>query len=225
MASFGSLWFGYAALALLLLASLGARVSALGLGLVGAALLAAMPALALGPDVIALMLLGLIAAANMLLLVRGWLDEGRPVFSPEEEAMRRAHLAQLSPDAARRLIDQGEWISARRGQLLIRDGEAAPGLFYIAEGDAAMVRDGKDAGLIAEGALIGEAMLLEGGASRAELTLARDARLWFIPATMLRTYLAANPDVAARLHEGFARALRGKLSSSNARLSERGPLS
>lgn len=225
MANLGSLWFGYAALAVLLLASLGARAVGMRLGLIGAAMLAAIPSFTAGPDLVALPLLVLIILANLVLLLRGWLGGARPLFTPEEETMRRAHLAQLSPEAARRLIDQGDWISAKRGQLLIRDGEVAPGLFYIAEGDAAMVRDGKDAGLVAEGALIGEAMLLEGGANRAELTLTRDARLWFIPAPMLRRYLAANPDVAARLHEGFARALRGKLANSNARLSDRGPLS
>jgi CRP-like cAMP-binding protein len=52
------------------------------------------------------------------------------------------------------------------------------------------------------------------------VTLSTNARLWFIPAAVLRDYLAANPDIAAALHEGFARALRGKLASANARIAE-----
>jgi CRP-like cAMP-binding protein len=55
--------------------------------------------------------------------------------------------------------------------------------------------------------------------------LASNARLWFVPAAALRAYLAANPGIAAELHEGFARALRGKLANANTRIADRAPAS
>jgi len=57
------------------------------------------------------------------------------------------------------------------------------------------------------------------------VTLTANARLWFVPAAALRTFLAANPELAAALHQGFARALRGKLASANTRIADLPPLS
>lgn len=83
-----------------------------------------------------------------------------------------------------------------------------------------MLRDGVEVGAVSDGALIGEATVLDGAQATGTVTLSTNARLWFIPAAVLRDYLAANPDIAAALHEGFARALRGKLASANARIAE-----
>jgi len=138
--------------------------------------------------------------------------------------LRQLHFGGLGPVEARRLIDQGHWISARRGEVLIRENEAVPSLFYLAEGEAAIQRDGADVGLLSDGALIGEATVLDGANATGTVTLATRARLWFVPAEALRSYLAANPGIAAALHEGFARALRGKLASANTRLADRTPL-
>ena len=108
--------------------------------------------------------------------------------------------------------------------MLIRENEAAPCLFYLAEGTAAVRRDGQDVGAVADGALIGEATVLDGAHATGTVVLTSASRLWFIPAAGLRAYLAAQPDVAAALHEGFARALRGKLASANARIADGPPL-
>src|SRR3546814_12477702 len=82
-----------------------------------------------------------------------------------------------------------------------------------------------DVGTLADGALIGEATVLDGANATGTVTLTANARLWFVPAAALRTYLAANPDLAAALHQGFARALRGKLASANTRIADMPPLS
>ncbi len=72
--------------------------------------------------------------------------------------------------------------------------------------------------------LIGEATVLDGTHATGTVLLASNARLWFVPAPALRAYLAANPEIAGTLHEGFARALRGKLASANTRLADRPPI-
>src|SRR3546814_18381254 len=74
-------------------------------------------------------------------------------------------------------------------------------------------------------ALVGEATVLDGSHATGTVILTSNARLWFVPAAALRAYLAANPDIAAVLHEGFARALRGKLASANTRIADMPPLS
>lgn len=224
MANFDPAWFGYGALIVLLAASLVARVDHVRLGLAIAALLA-LPVAILGWSGSGYTLLILaILLVNLGLIARLWLGKAKVSFSDEERELRERHFGRLSPQSARALIDQGNWISARRGEVLIRENEAAPCLFYLSDGTAAIRRDGADVGTLGPGELIGEATVLDGAHATGTVVLGSNARLWFIPAAGLRTWLEAHPDVAGTLHEGFARALRGKLASANTRIAEMAPI-
>lgn len=220
MVQFDPAWSGYGALLLLLAASFCTHALRIRLGLAAAALIA-LPAAFLGWESTgAGLLLVAILLVNLGLVVRAWARDANIRFSLEELQMRERHFGGLGAAAARALIDQGHWISARRGEVLIREDQATPSLFYLADGAAMVRREGVDVGTLEEGALIGEATVLDGGHATGTVTLATNARLWFVPAASLRAWLAANPDVAATLHEGFARALRGKLASANARIAD-----
>lgn len=224
MANFESAWFVYGALLLLLATSFVVRIDYVRIGLAAAALVAVPLVLFREPDVGYGMLVLAILVVNIGILARLWLRERKVNFSAEEDALRREHFSGLNPVAARGLIDQGHWISARRGEILIRENQAAPSLFYLAEGQAAIHRDGAEVGKLSDGALIGEATVLDGTHATGTVLLGSNARLWFVPAAALRAYLAANPAIASTLHEGFARALRGKLASANTRLADRPPI-
>ena len=224
MASFDSAWFLYGALLLLLATSFVVRIDYVRMGLAAAALVALPLALFRGPDVGSSLLVLAILVVNIGILARLWLRGAQMRFSAEEEELRRQHFAGLSPLLARDLIDQGHWISARRGEVLIRENQAAPSLFYLAEGQATILREGVEVGRLSDGALIGEATVLDGAHATGTVVLTGHSRLWFIPAAGLRAYLAAQPDVAAALHEGFARALRGKLANANARIADLPPI-
>lgn len=225
MADFDPYWFGYGALLLLLAASFFARLDHIRLAFAAAALLVLPVAVFNWKSPGLAILLLAIVLANVALSARLWLRDASIAFSAEEQELRRLHFDGLNPVAARGLIDQGHWISARRGDVLIRENQAAPSLFYLAEGEAVVQRDGSDVGMVKGGALIGEATVLDGAHATGTVTLADNARLWFVPAAALRAYLSANPDIAGALHEGFARALRGKLANANTRIADRPPLS
>lgn len=221
MANFDPALLGYGALLVLLVASLVARIDHVRLGLAVAALLA-LPVAIFGWQGLGYTLLILaILIVNLALIARLWLRNAQVKFTPEEEELRRAHFDGLPLATARALIDQGHWITARRGEVLIRENQAAPSLFYLSDGTATVQRDGNDVGAVADGALVGEATVIDGSNATGTVVLTSNARLWFVPAAALRAYLAANPDVAAALHEGFARALRGKLASANTRIADR----
>lgn len=221
MANFDPALLGYGALLVLLVASLVARIDHVRLGLAVAALLA-LPVAIFGWQGLGYTLLILaILIVNLALIARLWLRNAQVKFTPEEEELRRAHFDGLPLTTARALIDQGHWITARRGEVLIRENQAAPSLFYLSDGTATVQRDGNDVGAVADGALVGEATVIDGSNATGTVVLTSNARLWFVPAAALRAYLAANPDVAAALHEGFARALRGKLASANTRIADR----
>ncbi|MCW5647061.1 MAG: cyclic nucleotide-binding domain-containing protein [Sphingopyxis sp.] len=221
MTSFESAWFIYGALLLLLATSFVVRIDYVRIGLAAAALVAVPLVLIREPDLGYGTLVLAILVVNLGILARLWLRQQQVRFSAEEEALRREHFGGLNAIAARGLIDQGHWISAKRGEVLIRENQAAPSLFYLAEGQATIRRDGADVGRLSDGALIGEATVLDGTHATGTVVLAGNARLWFVPAAALRVYLAANPGIASTLHEGFARALRGKLASANTRIADR----
>ena len=225
MANFDPAWFGYGALVALLAASFVARVNHVRLGLAIAALLALPVAISGWRGPVFTLLILAILLVNLGLIARLWMQGAQVRFSREEQDLRDLHFGRLSPTTARALIDEGFWISARRGEVLIRENEAAPCLFYLAEGTAAIRRDGTDVGALADGALIGEATVLDGAHATGTVVLTANARLWFIPAAGLRAYLVTHPDVAGALHEGFARALRGKLASANGRIAGAASLS
>lgn len=225
MANFESAWFVYGVLLLLLATSFVVRIEYARIGLAAAALVALPLTLFRGGDVGYGLLVLAILVVNIGILARLWLRETKIRFSAEEEELRGQHFAGLGAAAARDLIDQGHWISARRGETLIRESQAAPSLFYLAEGRAVILRDGAEIGKLSDGALIGEATVLDGAHATGTVLLASNARLWFVPAAALRAYLAANPAIAGALHEGFARALRGKLASANTRIAERSSIS
>lgn len=218
MADFDPVWLGYAALLVLAGASLSAHLVTLRIGLALAAGLGLLAAILAGWGIVVPLLLAGVLIINLSHLASHALREARTGFTDEEQALREAHFGTMTARAARHLIDQGHWIKARRGEVLIRENQAAPSLFFLAEGGAVVRRSGEVVGTVHSGALIGEATALDGSDATGTVELNCDARLWFIPATVLRDYLAANPAIASSLHEGFARALRGKLASANTRL-------
>ncbi|MBL8651982.1 MAG: cyclic nucleotide-binding domain-containing protein [Sphingopyxis sp.] len=224
MANFDPAWFGYAALLLVLATSFALSLAHVRIGLAVAAFVALPLTYYHAQGAGYLLLVALILLANLGQAARGWVGDAQASFTPEEQLLRQLHFEGLSASNARRLIDQGHWISARRGEVLIREDQAAPSLFYLADGVATVRRDGADVGTVSGGALIGEATVLDGSHATGTVLLASNARLWFIPAAALRAYLGSNPDIAGALHEGFARALRGKLATANARIADLPPI-
>ena len=224
MASLDPAWLGYGALLAVLATSFAMRLVHVRIGLAIASVFALPIAISHWPGAGYSLLLIVILAVNLGQAVRGRIGESQIRFTPEEQELRRLHFEKLGAGDVRRLIDHGHWISARRGEVLIREDQAAPSLFSLADGSATIRREGVDVGTLAGGALIGEATVLDGSHATGTVLLASNARLWFMPAAALRAYLGANPDIAAALHEGFARALRGKLASANARIADLPPI-
>ncbi len=217
MANFEFAWFVYGALLLLLATSFVVRIDYVRIGLAAAALVAVPLVLFREPDVGYGMLVLAILVVNLGILRGCGCASDRFAFRRRRRRCGASISARSTQWQARGLIDQGHWISAKRGEILIRENQAAPSLFYLAEGQATIQRDGAEVGKLSDGALIGEATVLDGTHATGTVLLGSNARLWFVPAAALRRDLAANPAIASTLHEGFARALRGKLASANTR--------
>lgn len=136
-------------------------------------------------------------------------------FTPEEEAMLSGPLSGLGRVPARRLLDQGVWLTGRPGDVLIREGEPASQLVYLAEGSAEVRSHGHRVARVGQGQLIGEAAVLGHEPATATVTLTAPSRFWCAPGRTLNAYLEANRDALHALEHGFAVSLRQKLEAMN----------
>jgi len=136
-------------------------------------------------------------------------------FNAAEQQMLSGPLAGLGRAQARRLIDQGIWMDGRKGDVLIREGEEAAQLYYLATGAADVHVRGKPVGTINPGHLVGEATVLGEAAAIATVTLSQPSRFWCAQGRALNAYLAANPDARHVLEHGFNVSLREKLEAMN----------
>ena len=136
-------------------------------------------------------------------------------FERHEQPLRRGPFAGMDRAKARTLIDQGLWIDASAGDILMRDGEPVTHLHWIADGKAEMIVDGAPAGSCGPRALVGEATIFSGDPATGTVRMAEDSKLWSIEAEALRAYAEAHPDVRQILDHGFTRSLSEKLDALN----------
>ena len=136
-------------------------------------------------------------------------------FTSDERLMLEGPLAGLGRAQARRLIDQGIWIDAREGDVLVKEGAPAAQLYYLASGAGDVHSRGKLVGRVVPGQLIGEATVLGEAAAIATVTVTDPARIWCAQGRTLNAYLAANPDARHALEHSFTVSLREKLDAMN----------
>jgi len=136
-------------------------------------------------------------------------------FDDDEKTMLGGPLAGLGRAQARRLIDQGIWMEGRTGDVLIREGEPAAQLYFLASGAGDVHSRGHLVGRIVPGQLVGEATVLGESAAIATVTLTQPSRFWCAQGRALNAYLAANPDARHALEHGFTVSLREKLEAMN----------
>ena len=136
-------------------------------------------------------------------------------FTADEQQMLEGPLHGLGRAQARRLIDQGLWIDGREGDVLIREGEPAAQLYFLASGAGDVHSHGNLVGRVVPGQLVGEATVLGESAAIATITLTQPSRFWCAQGRNLNAYLAANPDARHALEHSFTVSLRQKLDAMN----------
>ena len=182
-------------------------------GLLIAGLLAIADALLRNLGIAPMLLAAIVILANGLALIR---IGGKGLLDADSESFYRRHLSQLSPAQASLLIAQGNFIEARAGDILTREGQPVESLHFLVEGVAAVLIDEAIVGRLGPGDLIGEAVLLGDARASATVRLAGDRnRLWFAPKERLAAFLAAQPAIAAELNAATVSALRDKLERAN----------
>lgn len=158
----------------------------------------------------------LVSATQLLRLLLG---DARATFGAEEQGLL-AVFDGLSRGHARHLIDQGLWLSGKPGDILTREGEAVPNLYFLAEGGATVSSGGSVVATCRPDNFIGEVTALGGTPATGTVVLDRASRLWCVPADKLRVYAETHDGVRAALERAFRRALTEKLVAANATIAE-----
>jgi hypothetical protein len=173
-------------------------------------------------DMVAALWMGLLLATCLILLGRNLWERRNIRFSDDEKKMIESLVAGLSQSGARHLIDQGLWLTGRKGDVLTREGEPVDHLYYLADGEARVMSQGRQVGTCRPGDLIGELTVLSGETASATVVLDGPARFWCAPAENLKPYVEAHEDIRRAIEHGFATALKAKLRASNRTIAEAG---
>jgi CRP-like cAMP-binding protein len=208
--------------ALLVVALLVSRIESLRILVALSALLGLARALVWTGDLVTVVWMGLLLAVCLFLLGRTMLERRGVSFTPEEKGMLDGLVVGLSQSRARHLIDQGMWLTGKKGDVLTREGEPVSHLYYLAEGRALVTIMGRQVNTCGPGDLIGELTVLSGEKATATVTLDGPARFWCAPADDLRPYVEANEDIRQAIEHAFATALKAKLRASNRAIVEAG---
>lgn len=163
----------------------------------------------------AVVLPALVALVGGVQAASGLLAGRAARFERHEHPLRRGPLKGMNRGKARNLIDQGLWIDASAGDVLVREGEPVTHLHWVADGEAELLVENESMGTCGPNALVGEAGVFGEDPATATVRLTRASKVWSIEAETLRAYAEAHPDVRQILDHGFTRSLAEKLDAVN----------
>lgn len=140
---------------------------------------------------------------------------------------RTDSLAPFAPDAAGRdtWLRHLEPVALDGGAVLFRQGEPADSLYFVEEGELAVVLEVPGAGRVpvrrfGPGQCIGEMALYSRHARAATIEALADARLWRLTAERLREIETEAPALAVAMHRHVAGLLAERVAYSNTELKQ-----
>jgi CRP-like cAMP-binding protein len=113
----------------------------------------------------------------------------------------------IDPQDWQALLDAGQEQDAEPGQVLVREGATGGSLFVVLRGTVVVTRGGRRIGELGEGALLGEAAMLDGRPRTASVIVDQPARLLVVPGSAIRSLIAERP----ALREALLQAARARL--------------
>ncbi|MFN3473469.1 MAG: Crp/Fnr family transcriptional regulator [Blastomonas sp.] len=211
-------WLGHLAFAILAVALIAPPMPWMRVGIVLSSLAGLGFAIAFARDLGLAFWFVVLLVTSASMLARYLMAERNSRFSSEEEALRASFMGEMTRAGARHLMDQGNWITGRSGEVLINEGEAISHLFYLHEGAAEISLHGQHVGAVGSGDLVGDATALSGAPATGTVRLITDSRFWCVSAPKLRQYLDLHPDARTVIERQINSALDRKLRAANAAL-------
>ena len=150
------------------------------------------------------------AAINLYQALR-IVAERRPVKLTQEEEEVQRIIPELAPRKLLQILNIGSWITAEKGELLIKSGEPAEAISLIVRGRAQVAKGERVLGELAAGDLLGSALLLSGVPAQFDAVVMESIRAMSWKTDTLERYLAANPDMRTIMLQHLARDLAAKV--------------
>jgi Cyclic nucleotide-binding domain len=156
---------------------------------------------------------------GLALLILAWdlLGGRRARLSREEQLMVSTLLNRVPRGRAKHFIEQGFWLTGRRGDVLIREGEPVRHLYFLSEGEAGVIIADKPVGTFRGGEVIGDLTMLTSETAAATVALTGPARFWCAPAERIEPYLAVHSQLTRQIEKSIAKA-RAQPAEEPARL-------
>ncbi|MFN3549594.1 MAG: Crp/Fnr family transcriptional regulator [Mesorhizobium sp.] len=136
-------------------------------------------------------------------------------MSEDEKLFIETVMPTLEGNLRARMLKLARWESKEPGEVLIREGETAPQLVFIARGAASVEKGEKLIGVCGPGDFLGEMSFLSGKPASATVRVSNEIRCCVYDPAELRALLQRNPPIRQALELSFNRNLVGKLDRMN----------
>jgi CRP-like cAMP-binding protein len=131
----------------------------------------------------------------------------------DESDLQSIPLFESLPRDARRVVAQhADEIDAPEGTQLVRQGEFAYEFFVIAQGSAAVERDGERIADLGPGDFLGEMGIVSKATRNATVTTTADSRVIVMTEQAFRSMSHSSPDIASRIHDAVEERCQGLAS-------------
>jgi CRP-like cAMP-binding protein len=158
---------------------------------------------------------GVLLLVNLVQLIRIVRRAHMGTMTREERALIEQVLQVEEPTQQRRLLDVIVWRDADVGEVLMRQGQIAPPLVYIASGSVDVEVNGMSVGSCGAGDFLGEMSLVSGEAASATVKVALPARIAVFDREGLRRLITGLPEMARALDHTLNKGLAGKIRRMN----------
>ena len=157
----------------------------------------------------------LFVLVNLLQVLIIYRRNRRGTMTAEERALIEQVLQVEEPARQRRLLDVISWRNAEPCEVLMRQGQVAPPLVYIASGRVDVEHDGLPVGSCGAGDFVGEMSLVSGEAASATVKVAMPTRIAVFDRDGLQRLVTGMPDMARALDHTLNKGLAGKIRRMN----------
>ncbi len=165
--------------------------------------------------------LAILILVNLFQLFRAASRKRKGLQTAEEQSLIAEVLSIEEPAKQRRLRDVITWRDAEAGEVLIRQGQIAPPLIYIATGTMEIEHEGLPVGTCGPDDFIGEMSLISGEGASATVKVAMRARIAVFDRDGLVRLSRAMPELSRALDRTLNRGLSAKIQRMNKASSEK----
>ena len=181
----------------------------------GAGLLACLQYALLTPNLTGLLPAIAFAMANAAYLVVMVQRSRKGTMMADEHELFEQVMRIEEPGQQRRMRDLLSWQDIPAGSVLMRQGDGAPPLIYVACGSASIEHDGENVGICGPGDFVGEMSIVSGQRASATVTATDDLRCARFDRDALAQVVRDIPELGKAIDGALNRSLAAKVLRMN----------